>query len=111
MDGRAQSEVAKLILLTTTDTNGILPRLHEFLETAADMTNIVDRLGELDEDLYYMAVDAWEDINTAQRRTNAATSTSPAAGTRPTTAAPAPPGGENVPPLTAHVHAPPSTYR
>ncbi|MFC4035148.1 hypothetical protein ACFO3J_27290 [Streptomyces polygonati] len=96
------SEVAQLILLTTTDPNGILPRLHEFLEAAADklqqagageaaanLTGIVSRLGELDEDLYYMTVDAWEEINAAQRRTSAATRTSPAAGTRPTTAAPA----------------------
>jgi hypothetical protein len=97
------SEVAQVILLTASDPNGILPRLHEFLEAAADklqqagageaaaeVTSIVSRLGELDEDLYYTAVDAWEDINAAQRRTTAATSISPAAGTRPTTAAPAP---------------------
>jgi hypothetical protein len=109
-------EVARLILLAATDPNGILPRLHEFLEAAADklqqagageaaadVTGIVTRLGELDEDLYDTAVDAWEDIDTAQRRTSAATSTSPAAGTRPATAAsdlppaasPAPPRPDN----------------
>lgn len=97
----APSEVAQLILLATTDPNGILPRLHEFLEAAVDklqqagageaaaqVTGIVTRLGELDEDLHYTAVDAWEDVNAAQRRT-AATRPSPAADARPTTAAPA----------------------
>ncbi|MFI0722632.1 hypothetical protein [Streptomyces sp. NPDC021224] len=99
----APSEVAQLILLTTTDPNGILPRLHEFLEAAVDkfqqagageaaaqVTGIVTRLGELDEDLYYTAVAAWEDVNAAQRRTAAATRPSPAADARPATAAPTP---------------------
>jgi hypothetical protein len=97
------SEVAQLILLTTTDPNGILPRLHEFLEAAVDklqqagageaaahVTSIVTRLGELDQDLYDTAVDAWEDVNAAHRRTAAATRPSPAAGARPATAAPTP---------------------
>lgn len=111
-------EVAQLILLTVSEPDGVLPRLHEFLEAAADklqqagageaaadMTGIVSRLGELDDDLYYMAVDAWEDINAAQRRTTAATSTSPAAGTRPTSAAPAqdhPPAAPPAPPRPDH---------
>lgn len=85
------SGVAQLILLTVSDPNGILPRLHEFLEAAADrlqqagageaaadVIGIVTRLGELDQDLYDTAVDAWEDINTIQRRTTAATTASPA---------------------------------
>lgn len=97
----APGEVAQLILLTVSDPNGILPRLHEFLEAAADrlqqagageaaadVIGIVTRLGELDQDLYDTAVDAWEDINTAQSRATAATSASPAVGARPTTAAP-----------------------
>lgn len=107
-------EVAQLVLLATTDPNGILPRLHEFLEAAADklqqpgadeaaadVTRIVTRLGELDEDLHDTAVDAWQDIATVQRRTSTATSTSPAAGTRPATAAPAsdlPPAAPPAPP-------------
>ncbi|SHN22915.1 hypothetical protein [Actinacidiphila paucisporea] len=95
------SEVAQLLLLATTDPNGVLPRLHEFLEAAADklqqagaseaatqLTGIVTRLGELDQDLYDTAVDAWEDINTAQSRATTATSASPAVGARATTAAP-----------------------
>ncbi|WP_433888489.1 hypothetical protein [Streptomyces sp. CA-111067] len=108
------SEVAQLIVLATTDPNGILPRLHEFVEAAADklqqagagdaaanVTGIVSRLGEIDEDLYDTAVDAWEDINTIQRRATAATITSPAAGTRPTTTAPTsdfPPAAPAAPP-------------
>ncbi|MEE4543618.1 hypothetical protein V2S66_16760 [Streptomyces sp. V4-01] len=110
-------EVAQLILLATTDPNGILPRLHEFLEAAADklqqagageaaahMTGIVTRLGELDQDLYDTAVDAWEDINAAQRRT-AATSTSPAAGSRLASPAPASeqePAAPPTPPRSDH---------
>jgi hypothetical protein len=97
------SEVAQLILLTTADPNGILPGLHEFLEAAADklqqagageaaahVTSIVTRLSELDQDLYDTTVEAWENINAAQRRTTATTRPSPAAGNRPTSAAPAP---------------------
>lgn len=103
LQGAEHGEVAQLVLLTVSDPNGVLPRLHEFLEAATDklqqagagdaaaeVTRIVGRLGELDEDLYCVAVDAWEEINAAQRRTTAATRTSPVVGNRPASAAAAP---------------------
>jgi hypothetical protein len=114
-----RSEIAQLIVLSVSDTNGVLPRLHQFLETAedklreagadeaaADLSSVVTRLGELDQDLYYMATDAWNDIYDDQHRTNAATSTSPAADARPLPAAPAPDQQPAPPPAPPHADNP-----
>lgn len=105
-------EVPQLILLAASDLDGVLPRLHEFLEAAAEklqwagagqaaanLSGIVSRLGELDQDLYYVAVDAWEDITTEARRANAATGTSPAAVTRPAPTSPDPDHRSVAPPV------------
>jgi hypothetical protein len=107
-------EVAQLVALTASYPDSVLPRLHEFLETAADklhqagadeavaeLTGILGRLRELDHDLYYAAVDAFDTIDALQRRTTAATSTSPTAGTHPVSP---PPAAVNHPPA-----APPAT--
>jgi hypothetical protein len=95
-------EVAQLIALTVSYPDSVLPRLHEFLETAADklhqaganeavakLTGILGRLRELDQDLYDTAVDAFDTIDGAQRRTAAATRTSPTASARPVSLPPA----------------------
>jgi hypothetical protein len=103
-------EVAQLVVLAVSYPDGALPRLHEFLETAADrlhqagadeavaeLTGILGRLRELDQDLYDTAVDAFDTIDAAQRRTTAATRTSPTASAHP------------VSPLPAAVNHPPTT--
>jgi hypothetical protein len=95
-------EVPELVVLAVSYTDGVLPRLHEFLETAADklhqagadeavaeLTGILGRLRELDQDLYDTAVDAFDTLDAAQRRTTAATRTSPTAGAHPVSPRPA----------------------
>jgi hypothetical protein len=102
-------EVAQLVVLAVSYPDGALPRLHEFLETAADrlhqadadeavaeLTGILGPLRELDQDLYNTAVDAFDTLDAAQRRTTAATRTSPTAGTLLAT----PPPAANRPPAT-----------
>lgn len=102
-------EVPELVALAVSYPDSVLPRLHEFLETAADrlhqagadeavaeLTGILGRLRELDQDLYDTAVDAFDTIDAAQRRTTAATRTSPTTGTHPVS----PPPAANRPPAT-----------
>jgi hypothetical protein len=102
-------EVPELVVLAVSDPDSVLPRLQELLETAADklhqagadeavaeLAGILGRLRELDQELYYAAVDAFDDIDALQRRTTAATHTSPTAGTHPVS----PPPAANCPPAT-----------
>lgn len=109
--GADHSEVGQLIVLAVTDSNGVFPRLHEFLEAAADklqqagahetaasMTSFVNRLGKIDEDLHDAAVAAWGEIDTAQRRRQAATGASPAVGPRPAPGASSPAPSSPPPP-------------